>query len=407
MEEKKSMRVVSQNVRSLGKNVNLLRYMAEKEQPDILCVQETWSVTGSFFINGYQKPCFIERKEKRGGGVAVWVKKNIKVESYDLSKFTENKYEVIITYLNNNSAILNIYRPPSGIFSEFLEALKADLIFLTQHNKHILVVGDINLNWNSDSQNRNKLEDLLDDFTLQQKVTQPTRILSKTLIDHIYAGPDLRVQTKVKNYGISDHLTIIADCKTQVSLTLLDNLPKITYKYTAERIRSITNELRQIDWYQELGTEVDKAANVLGMTLQNLADKHCKVVTTSHTRKIKISKPLRNIKSRMNAALSAVRADPDNAGLMTAYKALKNKFRSGLKKEREKELTKSLQEKNSKKLWHNIRTATENEREKERENVELHNTTVSQVGETFNSFFQNVATEISNSIVRNRGREKT
>ena len=76
-EIKNGRTIASLNVRSLAKNGEKVPVVIKEADIDILCLQEVWHHRETF--DGYVLE-EIQRKQKRGGGVGILMKKNIEYE---------------------------------------------------------------------------------------------------------------------------------------------------------------------------------------------------------------------------------------------------------------------------------------------------------------------------------------
>ena len=105
-------------------------------------------------------------------------------------------------------AVAGIYRSPSTSIADCLVELQnvfSDLLTLT---KHIVIVGDFNINLLSSSTSSvASYTDLLSDFQFTQYVSAPSRVTncSATLIDHLLVTPSLSVSQSYQTVGLSDH----------------------------------------------------------------------------------------------------------------------------------------------------------------------------------------------------------
>ena len=108
------------------------------------------------------------------------------------------------------------------------------------------------------------------------------------------------------------------------------------------------------------------------------------------------SKVIRNAKARMTKALSDWKKDKENQEAKQKYLNLKKKFRAEVKKEHWKQLTKDLSVTNPRKLWDNIKKATNTNTSKEQENITL--THDGETETTFNDFFTGIAEKTRESL---------
>ena len=153
---------------------------------------------------------------KKGGGVAVYIKQDIHVDSIILqhiNKSNENlEIQCLVLRPSNQKRyiLLNVYRPPSGNFQLFIDTIIEclDKIMLYD-NLETFVMGDFNIDLN-DNQNPNSkiLIESFQHYGLSQHIINPTRFSKNnppSLIDHIYSNSKC-----IKEYGnitlnINDH----------------------------------------------------------------------------------------------------------------------------------------------------------------------------------------------------------
>lgn len=91
---------------------------------DLIMFTETWYQQDAdmLIIQGY-KHFFLNRKERRGGGVAIHVKRSIKSELMKTFSEVTCNYEVLSLKFRN-SIVIFLYRPPSAYFDIILLLLK-------------------------------------------------------------------------------------------------------------------------------------------------------------------------------------------------------------------------------------------------------------------------------------------
>ena len=115
-------------------------------------------------------------------------------------------FEVILKHAVN--IVLGvIYRPPP-IESKWLDLFEQELRKCQVQNKNIIIMGDFNVNKFKDDCHEKELRLLMNTYSLNQLVTQPTRITSSssTLIDHLYvSNTDCVREHFVSPLAISDH----------------------------------------------------------------------------------------------------------------------------------------------------------------------------------------------------------
>ena len=105
-------------------------------------------------------------------------------------------------------AVACIYRSPSTSNTECMVELRNVFSGLLTLTKHIVIVGDFNINLLSPSTSGvASYINLLSDFKFTQHVTAPSRVTncSATLIDHLLVTPSLSVSHSYQTVGLSDH----------------------------------------------------------------------------------------------------------------------------------------------------------------------------------------------------------
>ena len=289
------------NIRGIGSKVSKLKYLIDHSfencEPDVMLISETWlteqsppiSIPGYIFV---QKP----RKGKKGGGVSLLIKQNIKYQIIDKITFESKEFESMIAVINlqngDNIAVGSIYRPPNTNASLYnveygkllcsLKKLRATSIILgMDHNMDLL---------HSDKHQRT--EDFLKinlDHLLIPTITRPTRITKNTatLIDNIIVSQNCcsTYESSVLIDDISDHLPSVCVVKN----AKLSRKKSITIKSRDTRkcnLEALKHSLEGLDWSElSLCTNVNAKAEVLHSKLVEKIDHF--VPLRSHTIKYK------------------------------------------------------------------------------------------------------------------------
>ena len=109
--------IVYLNIRSLPKHFDEFRLTPDLVKNDIICFSETW-FNGSHYDNNFQLPGYILiRKDRgvtsRGGGLAVYIKQNVKFEKVDLVLCGGTEVLCIeIVAANSRFCLVLVYNPP-------------------------------------------------------------------------------------------------------------------------------------------------------------------------------------------------------------------------------------------------------------------------------------------------------
>ena len=196
MSQSLSSRILCWNVRSALnelKLANILLYMIDNNI-SIACITETWfdSKSSTFtkkiknagyeFIQGY-------REGKKGGGVAVFYKKSVKVKKGNASSnlYDSFEYSYISTVIQKKKIIIiAVYRNQEVNCSTFCSELTNLIDKVSDSCESLMLVGDFNV-WGEvlDDPDTKKVYDLLNSYGLSQIVTEPTHKEGHTL-DHVY-----------------------------------------------------------------------------------------------------------------------------------------------------------------------------------------------------------------------------
>lgn len=216
------------NVQCIRNKLLELEILIGSHQPDILCVCEHWlsrEEIPSLNIPGYNVVASYCRTLNKNGGVAILVKEDIVVNicDIDLSHLnTEMDFESAITNVTVGGVlifIVTLYRSPLGDFQNFLEKLDCalDIIFKYTDNPNIILTGDFNCDWLSNSVNNTNLSNIFKSYLLFNSVTEPTRCTnhSQTLLDYVVTNLEpSSVHTKVIISDLSDHYPVLSTFST-------------------------------------------------------------------------------------------------------------------------------------------------------------------------------------------------
>ena len=156
----------------------------------------------------------IDRQNKKGGGVCVYVSRNYKSEFLrDISLISPSGFHQLwlkIKVRNSKSiAVCMTYRPPDTPLSCFDSDLAASFIYVSSLNLPVYILGDLNCNLlDSDGLASKALTNFYRSFNLSQLITTPTRVTESTtsLLDVVLASDTKQVrEANVLQSSISDH----------------------------------------------------------------------------------------------------------------------------------------------------------------------------------------------------------
>ena len=197
------------------------------------------------------------RSSIKCGGVSIFVKKTLNFCNFDISSFCrEQDFECCaakVKFDYGTYIILTVYRAPSGNFSYFINQLERVLNQLYSNNANILVCGDFNVNFATDTERKVRLISLLDSFNLDLTVKFPTRIQNNsiTTIDNIFIDksnfPNFSTFPIIN--GLSDHdAQLLILCNDIDKSAKKQNSVNMTRKINESSILSFKSQLLNETW---------------------------------------------------------------------------------------------------------------------------------------------------------------
>ncbi|XP_043929829.1 uncharacterized protein LOC122804195 [Protopterus annectens] len=213
------------NIRSICNKISQLHALLEIHNFDILCLTETWLKPAIKDIEitppGYSI-VRLDRSTKKGGGVAIIYRTNLKLTLLDLSFSQNYNAEIICSKIQiNNSKAINIicaYIPPGNNIPTLEHILEQISNKLPQET---LFLGEFNIDWISCSNINPTSHINLNGF--KQLINSPTRTNKKskkeTTLDWILTNSPLQnYQTGILPDDISDHsLIYVVRAKTNLN----------------------------------------------------------------------------------------------------------------------------------------------------------------------------------------------
>ena len=208
---KKFINVAMINIRSVNNKVTNLCESISSKHIDICCITETWVYEGDTSIyseirNRGFKFLNQPRLRKKGGGVGILTKQNIKIQQTNVYPFNTFEHLLISCSLmstNHKYIFCTIYR--TGLLSsdgrlEFLKEFETLLTQLEEKNEPAIILGDFNFHISDDNDKAFKeFMDLMESFGFVQLICDPTHILGQTLDLLFVKTPDLISELTIYN----------------------------------------------------------------------------------------------------------------------------------------------------------------------------------------------------------------
>ena len=124
----KGLKIAHINIRSLFGKIEEIRFMLQKLNFDVLCINETWlnaSINNNIIsVDGYDLIRHDRMDGRRGGGVCIYIKNVIQYS--DRKDLIDNNLEALWIELSPSKSrkllIGSLYRPPDAS-SEYFEAI--------------------------------------------------------------------------------------------------------------------------------------------------------------------------------------------------------------------------------------------------------------------------------------------
>ena len=165
------------NINSLRYKITDLGYILKQTGIEIIGVSET-KLSEEFpdsqvFIDGYTFPANRRDKNKHGGGLIVFTKKDLITKCK--KEFESTDLEVIcleLTISKRKWIIFSVYRPPgSGNLANFFSEFNKCVDMATKKYENIVIMGDINIDTDNDkAAGLNKMSEFCDIFNLDNLI---------------------------------------------------------------------------------------------------------------------------------------------------------------------------------------------------------------------------------------------
>lgn len=237
------------NVQCLANKIDELNIYLDKFSYHVVCLSEHWLQGGDINLVklcGYVLGTSYSRTSHIHGGVGIYVREHIKFKNIELCKYCCEMHAEFcsIELLDFNCIVICIYRPCSGDFDVFLNALGNVLRSMTKLTKKIVLAGDFNVRFCGRSRDLMELLVLVESFGLKVTISDFTRVssTSSTCIDNIITdfNGDL-IETAVIDPCISDHYAQIMTVETNVPLVPTTSLRRI---FTTSGVNKLKDSLK-------------------------------------------------------------------------------------------------------------------------------------------------------------------
>lgn len=278
--QRSGLNIVHFNARSLnGLKFDHVRSSFENSQVDVICVTETWfndevSVR-HHMIDGYNL-FQNNRKDKKGGGVAIYCNTNLKAKFINKSKDSNVEFINVEISDTMTKILVSCVYNPNKKYS--LEPFFADLNNCLIEYDHYITCGDFNVNLLTEDKFSEELVDFVSSAGLTIVNNQmPTRFdptFSPSLLDLILISDSSLLLLFDQISFVSDHDLLF--CTLNIHLNRNETSRIITFRdYNSIDFPSLFSELCASNltdcWYE---STVDRKLDVFLSTLQDIYNRH-------------------------------------------------------------------------------------------------------------------------------------
>lgn len=240
------------NIRSLRHKLDDLRDILNVSEKDfqVIILTETWLYSDE--VTYFELPSYAavhDCRNSRGGGVCIYIKKDIDFYSEDLAFLGQHDCSVVSVHLPGlQYKLCGIYRPPSGDSQTYLNLM--DKIMEAQRGPGI-VIGDMNLDLLKESHTVSEYKNTIEmnGFEIQNVIASEnaTRVTSTsaTILDHVITNKNIDCKILLEDHVISDHKVMhIKLEKHVISVNKKDKITKETL-HIQEWIEKVQRRLQQ------------------------------------------------------------------------------------------------------------------------------------------------------------------
>ena len=235
-------------------------YVLDNNNLNFLCLTETWSNADflrSIHITQFNLGSFSCRSLYKGGGTAIFYRKELDVNCIDLSEFCIDKHielcclRWVTRDSKNETVILNCYRSPSGDINVFLSQLSKVMDYIYSSNANFIVCGDFNMDMLNTNGYSNNLANLMLGYDLHATVKWPTRVCdtTATVLDNIFTDiPPSTSICGVFDNNISDHRTVLYHSNLSAEAVDAGHGSQYRRRFSEQNIANFEYEFSQVNW---------------------------------------------------------------------------------------------------------------------------------------------------------------
>ena len=424
IKEAKGIHIAHINVRSIANKWELLKINFMSANLHVLGLSETWlngglpnelyTLSNDYTLLRNDRSWLDDSGSqiKKGGGVAMYIKKNLDFSETSHSHLNTSNVNLESQWISikqkNSKLILlgNVYRPPQGNIDAFIHVLETILSSLDLSKIELYIMGDINIDFN-DKKNvsTKKIISSIKPYGLNQIIKNTTRYSrdKDSLIDVFITNSNCISNSGVCDVNISDHQMILLTRKR-----IRTRKRKCTFmgrSYRKYNKNEFQDRLRDADWESfDSSNDVTTKWDILIKMINVIIDVKCplKCYKAKQEKEPWITPPLLElIKDKDNALKKAKRKKDET--LWKEAKRLRNDCTKRLRNARADYIKENLENNqgNPKKFWKNIQNILPNKKKKSTVTFDLYNSKADkqvdnkQTADFINDFFVSIGPNLS------------
>ena len=337
------------NCRSIRQKTADLKVLIIDNKINVVILQETWlspgetSVYAEFKELGF-KICRMERKDKKGGGLATFIKSKISNKVSSIYKYKFDSFDNIVTLFNiqkHKFVVVNIYRPPSSSKSQFLIDFDNFLSQVLEIEGVLIISGDFNVDLLQKNNITDKFLEILYLNGLSQLRTTPTRemaLLDLMIISSSFLNQFL-LFFPTTNFP-SDHIPLFSKF-TITSTSRPEPTKKLVRDYSSLNWDSIRNDIKtsELANYGTLDNNLtsDECIKIYNTNISSIINSNCPVNTRTfrHDKSKRwFDSNLQKLKQNKRKCERQLRKLPGNRTYLDKYKTARNKYTIAIKEAR-------------------------------------------------------------------------
>ncbi|KAJ8927313.1 hypothetical protein NQ314_020227 [Rhamnusium bicolor] len=267
--------VVVLNSQSLLSKYDEISNLILTFKPLIVCLGETRLIED---INDNEINIFgynilrVDSCNRHTGGVLMYLRKDVKILKFDKISYLKNYWllSVKISFNKKNFVIVTLYHSPSSSDLDFMNMFEQWCEQnITDISCPVLIVGDFNINWLSNTTYASRLKNFISDIGLNQlvdRITHPTETAG-SIIDLVFTNTDKFKCRVHETPRISDHYIL--------SLNLYFNnetkINKVIYSRGKIDYIQMNEKLTLINWNFHHNSIDDKYISIYN-NIKNILD---------------------------------------------------------------------------------------------------------------------------------------